>query len=255
MIRIRCARPGEGSVVAERIRASLPASLAGLTIWHCGRVDRWVETRIAQRASSFFYLAVAGEEQIVGVAEFRVIDDTAFLNQIGVGPSGRGNGIGTKLLAGGLHDLAASRALEVVALDVEPANQRAYEWYQRLGFVSCSSAHWMLLTRRPETAVARASIEGWEQAQREQALFGFSRFRLRTPRGAYDAGRLGDTLFRLTAVEAWRDLSVHAALRGLDPERRLLLIADSPIGGSQPVRHTERMQSPLERVLSKLPAA
>ena len=253
MIRIRRARPGEGRVVTERIRASLPTSLEGLTIWHCGHVDRWVEERLGSGSPPFFYLAVDEDCQAVGAAEFRVIRDVAFLNQIGVCRSREGQGIGGRLLAGGLRDLAGAKRLPTVALDVEPTNEHACQWYQRLGFVSCSATHWMLASKRRDRVVKAASIEGWGRAEREHELFGFSRFRLRTSTVAHEAGRLGDKLFRLTMAEAWTDASVHAALEQLDPRRRLLLIGDDTLGGAEVVRRTQRLRAPMVCVLSKLP--
>lgn len=256
MIRVRRARLGEGAVVAEQIRLSLPKELAGLTIWHCGGVDRWVERRIEARDGAVFYVAVdEGEEvgeRVVGAVEFRVVDAAVFLNQIGVAASRRGESIGGRLLAAGLRDLGAAQGLGSVALDVDPANKHVYEWYRRMGFEGGQESHWLLGDLRPQ-AVEPAPVEGWEEARREHACFGFSGFRLWAAGEAHEIGKLGDALFRITTDRAWNEPAVHAALARLDAGRRVLLIQGALVGGADAVRRTQRLQAPLSAVLSKLP--
>lgn len=125
MIRVRRARPGEGAIVAKQIHSSLPKQIVDLTIWHCRHVDRWVETQLSSKSSSVFFVAVDEEEAVVGAAEFRVVDHTVFLNQIGVRASHQGRRFGGRLLARGLRDLGAALELPSAALDVDSANKRA----------------------------------------------------------------------------------------------------------------------------------
>ena len=256
MIHIRRACLGEGAVVAEQIRLSLPPELAGLTIWHCRGVHSWVEERIKAQDASMFYVAVderggiGGE--IVGAAEFRVVESAVFLNQIGVTATLRGNSIGGRLLAAGLRDMGAANGLRSVALDVDPVNKHAYEWYSRIGFGGGPETLWMLGVPRPE-AVEPAPVEGWDEARREHECFGFSRFGLWTAGEVHEIGRLGDELFRITTQGAWSEPAVHAALDRLDAGRRVLLIQDALAEGADPVRRTERMRAPLAPVLAKLP--
>jgi hypothetical protein len=253
MIHIRRARPGEGAIVAARIRSSLPKQIVGLTIWDCLHVDRWVESHFDSKGASVFYLAVDDSSGIVGAAEFRIVDQTVFLNQIGVCESHQGRHAGGRLMAAGLRDLGSAQGLVSAALDVDPANHDAYEWYQRLGFSSGPLGHWMLQTPRLET-VEPAAVEGWEEAQREHKCFGFSQLELRSAGERHVIGRLGDALFRITTDEVWNDPAVHAALDHLDAGRRVLLILDAPVQGAEPVRCTERLRAPVTAVLSKLPS-
>lgn len=258
MITVRQARPGDGVVLAQRIRESLPPSIDGLTIWHCVGVDRWVEMHLAAPASTTFYLAVDERDRAIAAAEFRIISDTVFLNQIGVTPSGQGKGIGGRLLATGLRELSQRGGVVSLSLDVETSNERAAAWYRRLGLSTVSRAYWMLTSQQPD-GVAPAPVRGWEEAEREHARYGFSRFQVDGSTGSFDVGRLGASLFRLTSVDAWRDLTVHAALDCIDATRRLLLISGSRIGDPPPisdepvVRQTERLSGPLNSILAKLP--
>lgn len=257
MIRIRQARAGEGALVTEQIRLSLPEDLAGLTIWHCRHVDRWVEKRIEAQDGAVFYVAVdehggiCGE--VVGAAEFRVVDSAVFLNQIGVAASRRGNSIGGRLLAAGVRDMGAANGLRSIALDVDPANKHAYEWYSRIGFGGGPETLWMLGVPRPE-AVEPAPVDGWEQARRDHECFGFSKFGLSVSGEIHQIGRLGDELFRITTQGAWDEPAVHAALGRLDAGRKVLLIQGALTAGVRAVRRTERMRAPLAPVLSKLPS-
>lgn len=257
MTTIREARPGEGAVVARLIRESLSRSTEGLTIWHCSRVDRWVEMHLAAPGSTAFYLALDESDQAIATAEFRVARETVFLNQIGVIPSWQGKGIGGRLFAAGSREVSQREGATSLGLDVETANERANAWYRRLGLLPISRTHWSLTTLQPGDA-APARVEGWDDAERAHARFGFSRLQVHGNVGPVAVGRLGDSLFRLTSEEAWGDPTVHAALDRIDAKRRLLLIGESPIGArrttaAQPVRQTERLIGSIKPVLDKLP--
>jgi len=257
MIAIRKARPGEGVVVARRIKESLPLSIEGLTIWHCSRVDHWVEMHLAAPGTSIFYVAADEHAEVIVAAEFRTSNDTVFLNQVGVIPSRQGEGIGRRLLAAGLRELSQREGVASLALDVETANERADAWYRRLGLSPVSRTYWTLTAPRPRGA-APAPVRDWEQAEQAHARFGFSRFQIHTAGGLFAVGRLADSLFRLTSDQVWRDPAVHAALDRIDARRRLLLISESRIGGSligeaQPVLQTEHLTGPIKPILAKLP--
>lgn len=257
MTTIREARPGEGVVVARLIRESLSPSLEGLTIWHCNGVDHWVEVHLATPGSAAFYLAVDESDQAIAAAEFRIANGSVFLNQIGVTSSQQGKGIGGRLFAAGLCEASQRKGVASLSLDVETANERADAWYRRLGLSPVSRTHWSLTTLQPAGA-APARVEGWDDAERDHARFGFSQFQVNGNVGPVTVGRLGDSLFRLTSEEAWRDPTVRAALGWIDANRRLLLINESPIGArrttaAQPVRQTERLTGSIKPVLGKLP--
>ena len=169
MIMVRKALPGEGAKVAEQIRASLSRSIEGLTIWHCRHVDRWVEMRIAAPGGSAFYVASDESTGLVGAAEFRTIDGTVFLNQIGVIASRQGERIGGRLLAAGLRDLCRSGASASLALDVETGNKRAAAWYRRLGLAPVARTYWTVTGLRPDgvAPVSRPRLDAGRARTRE----------------------------------------------------------------------------------------
>jgi hypothetical protein len=85
-----------------------------------------------------------------------------------------------------------------------------------------------------------------------QQEVGFSQFGLEGRERSFLVGRLGEHYFRLTEPAAWDDPGVHAALRGLDPQRPVLLLAPHRVERLSPVRHTERLQVDLDTLRQRL---
>jgi hypothetical protein len=115
-------------------------------------------------------------------------------------------------------------------------NQVARRWYAGLGMHEVSASAWW--------AVDPAAVVGALGATRESdavvtdhpaatavhSAYGFSQFRVVTPRGSHTVGRIGTDWFRLTAPGALTDPDLLALLARLDPGRRLLVVA--PHGGA-----------------------
>lgn len=73
------------------------------------------------------------EEGVIGYAVLWCIMDQGELANVAVTPRHRGRGLGTFLLASVL-DIARSRGIETLFLEVRVSNERALELYERLGF-------------------------------------------------------------------------------------------------------------------------
>ena len=253
-MRVRAARSGEGPLVAGWIRASLSPAMVEMSIWASPRVDRYVEQHLSagpDGAETAYYLLESDTAEIAGIAEFRVVGDAGFLNQIYVSPRRRGRSLGRLLLHDAAGDWRARTGASVVMLDVEVENRRAYRWYEQLGFQPLSDIYWQVGPVRP-TAVPPAQVMGATEADGLQQRWGFSRLTLRTSRGCYAVGRLPGPFFRLDSLDAWRDDALHAALHRLDPARRILVLTPSQHANLRTVRHSRRMSVDAALMMERL---
>ena len=258
-VRVRAARPGEGSLVAEWIRASLPPAVVEMTIWASPRVNRYVEEHLAagpDSAETGYYLLETDGAEPAGIAEFRVVDGAGFLNQIYVAPEHRGRSLGRLLLHEAAYDWTSRKRAPAVMLDVEVENQRAYRWYEQLGFQPLVDVFWQVAPLRSPT-VAAGEIAGETEAEQRQRQWGFSRFSVQTPAGCspggcYEVGRMPAAFFRLDSVDAWRDDALHAALHRLDPARRILLLTSAEQFDLKTVRHSRRVSVDAALMMGRL---
>ena len=251
---VRRAAPGEGKTIARLLRESVPMSLRELSIWSSRRACCYAEhciERARDAAAPVFYLLINGAEP-AGVAEFRSLGGTAFLNHIGVSPRWRGQGLGRWLLRQAATDFLRRRPWPAISLDVDPKNHHAFDWYRRLGMTTQAETFWhagvLDPLARPEEA---GVIAGWESAERTHQRFGFSRFRVVTPLGRHEVGRMGREWFRL-GEDAWRDPGVPAALGRLDAARRVLLIASRRLQELTAVHRTQRLAAGAELFVNRL---
>jgi GNAT superfamily N-acetyltransferase len=242
-MRVRRAVPGEGCLVAAQIRAGLPAPLLPLTIWQQPGVCRYVEQALREHGSGAcaYYLLVEDDGESAGIVEFRRPGHEAVLNHISIAPQWRGRSLGRLLLREAALDFLSSHAIETVLLDVDPANLPAYRWYRRLGFEPQGGNYWHVAQLSAATA-ATGSIGGLAEADAMHREFGFSQILIETARHRYEIGRLGQEYFRFEE-DAWRDPGVHTALRRLDPNRPILLLASEPIEPHTVVHHILRLRT------------
>jgi ribosomal protein S18 acetylase RimI-like enzyme len=242
-MRVRRAVPGEAGLIAAQIRAGLPAPLLPLTIWQQPGVCRYVEQTLAQRGSGgcAYYLLVEDDGETAGIVEFRRTGHEAVLNHISIAPSWRGRSLGRLLLREAALDFLSSHAIETVLLDVDPANLLAYRWYRRLGFEPQGGSYWHLAQLNAATT-ATGSIAGLAEADAMHREFGFSRILIETARRRHEIGRLGQEYFRF-GERAWRDPGVHTALRRVDANRPILLLATQPLDPLPVVHHILRLRT------------
>jgi ribosomal protein S18 acetylase RimI-like enzyme len=242
-MRVRRAVPGEACLVAAQIRAGLPAPLLPLTIWQQPGVCRYVEQALRERGSGAcaYYLLVEDDGEAAGIVEFRRTGHEAVLNQISIAPQWRGRSLGRLLLREAALDFLSSHAIETVVLDVDPANLPAYRWYRRLGFEPQDGSYWHV-AQLSAASTATGSIAGLAEADAMHREFGFSQILIETARQRYEIGRLGQEYFRLEE-RAWRDPGVHTALRHLDANRLILLLASQPIEPLAVVHHIVRLRT------------
>lgn len=117
--------------------ASMRDLAAVLTLEECFDHGRWSEQAWAEELTSPHGRVLVARDagRIVGVASFRCVAGAADLNRIVVAPGRRDQGVGRRLLNGGLAWADAAGA-EQVMLEVEDGNAPALALYERSGFVT-----------------------------------------------------------------------------------------------------------------------
>lgn len=257
-VSLRDARVQDAASVTALLRAAVPEPLLSLMPLGQTGAEAWLADQLAraprffsgdhpsENLSSRFRVAVAHAApppRVVGVAEWRIVDQDLFLNQIGVHPAWRSQGVGTRLLHDGLrHDPDRP----TVALDVFATNDRARRWYERLGFTLRTSNVWVEYSPSVVKGFAENSstapdgpdlpgdpyalFKGLDAADAMHATYGFSSFHLRAEPSASGTpetvriGRLGDTHFRIPSFRLLRSRHVWSLLHTIDPARGVLYI-------------------------------
>ncbi len=166
---------------------------------------------------------VARDQGIAGFAEMRLYSDELFVNHIYVRRDRQGRGLGSYLLKEALQ-ATRQEGVTQVGLDVFLENEKAKHWYSRIGFAPVERYSWSTTALRPPSTPGWYCVAELPQAECIHARYGFSQFVLKTVRGSYRIGRLGDDVFRVGDLRLLED---HAALRGLGelgPARHLLAV-------------------------------
>lgn len=167
---------------------------------------------------------VARDEGIAGFFEVRLYGDELFANGMYVRPDKRTGGLGRRLWKRGL-ELTRQEGMSRVRTDVLIENELVRNWYQsRVGFTPIEEYLWTTMELESGTSPEDFSVSGLPQADCVHARYGFSQFLVRTARGSYEMGRLGDRLFRATDARVLDDSAALWGLRQLDPSRHLLLV-------------------------------
>ena len=253
---IRFAEPADAGQIADLLATSSRPDVAQLLICGCKGASEYIRMQLAagvRNAESAYFVAQA-PRGIIGAVELRRRSNRLFLNHIAVHHNYRGQRVGAVLF------LAAVRMSVVnsgqIGLDLFHDNVRALHWYSRLGFATMTSAEFLELAPPSAADEEPAYAAGLPQANLCQERFGFSRFDLITGKGTFSAGRIGETWFRLTDVAAIGSPSVFAALKLLDPARRIFAVVPaSSAPRAQVVRllaTVHRMEADISEVLTHL---
>jgi len=154
-VEFRPAAPEDATAILSIYDQGFPEELRALTALGCSGGRAYVESLIAEgseHTATPFWLAVADDGRPVGFIQWRLQGATAVLNNIYFLPKGQGRGLGSRLIYVSLQATGWSSA--TIELDVFADNERAKDWYTRLGFQASGQRSW----RVSEPLVATEAI-------------------------------------------------------------------------------------------------
>jgi predicted N-acetyltransferase YhbS len=255
-IQIRFAEPRDSGQIANLFFSSFRPDVSQLLIYGCNGASEYIQMQLASIipiAESAYFVAQA-QEGIIGAVELRRQSNRLLLNYIAVHPSHRGQRVGANLLSAAVGMSGVSSGQ--IGLDVLHDNVRARQWYSRLGFETRTSTEFLELAPPSTLDEEPAYVSGLPHADLCQERFGFSKFNLITRKGTFSVGRIGDTWFRLADLAAVDNPAIFAALKLLDPGRRVFAVLPaSSVPPAQVVRllgWTHRMEVEILHLMSSL---
>jgi GNAT superfamily N-acetyltransferase len=253
---IRFAGASDSVAIASLFRSSFSPEIAQLLIHGCAGASEYIRSQIASGIpnAESMYLVAEASAGLLGAVEMRRRPNGLFLNYIAVSPERRRQRVAASLLLEGLRLLGDNSGR--IELDVFHDNIAAVQWYGRLGFGTITSVEFLELPPACVGGAEPAYVSGMPQADLCQERFGFSTFNLITGKGTFPVGRIGDAWFRLSDPVAVDDPAIFAALRLLDPARRIFaVVPPSRVPPAQVVcllNRTYRMGADILPVMSSL---
>lgn len=254
-VEVESAQPSDARAIAHLFVGSFDADFIQLVPWGCFGAAEFIRMQItvADSLAESVYLVAREQKVVIGAAEMRRTSDGLFLNNIAVHPEHRGKGTGAALLAAGLA--LWDRKSGNIGLDSLEGNDRAENWYRRLGFVTKQCTEFAEVSPPRQAPVHFPWLSGLPQAELVQQQFGFSSFTIHTP-SPVSIGRIGSSWYRLTDPGAVRDPAVFATLRAFDANRRFLAVLPaSVIPADQRIRvlaRLHRMEASIPQILARL---
>jgi GNAT superfamily N-acetyltransferase len=254
-VEVESAQPSDAPVIAKVFAGSIDTNFVLLVPHGCFGAAEFIRMQVTvpESVAESVYLVAREQKVVIGAAEMRRSSDGLFLNNIAVHLGHRGKGTGAALLAAGLA--LWDRKSGNIALDSLEGNDRAENWYRRLGFVTTQCTEFAEVSPPRQAAGHSLWLSGLPQAELAQQQFGFSSFTIHTP-APVSVGRIGGSWFRLTDPEAVRDPAVFETLRAFDANRRFLaVLRGSVMPAEQRIRvlaRLHRMEASIPQVLARL---
>lgn len=236
--------------ISQLICENIDANLRELTIWASPQIVDYVRHLIYSSEDTVFYVAEAARGALIGVVQYREVEDQAFLNHIFVDAKHRGRGVGRRLLYEATTAFLDRRNIETVALDTRQGAV-AGKWYTALGFRTVRDVVWQTasLSARTERQGAVVLLPG---ALEFMARFHFCRFIVDTGERRYTVGQLGEQYFSVREPDSLRDSILHGTLKSINPEARLLLRSEKVLPGAQINYRSVRMSADSKSLLHLL---
>ncbi|MDO6657812.1 GNAT family N-acetyltransferase [Anaerobacillus sp. 1_MG-2023] len=214
--------------VRSLLQSGIRKEIFPLTIYSSKKYGRFISSRLHQ--SEVVFVGAYQNKHLIGYAEWRILKDTLFLNNIYVSFAQRGLGIGAKLLQYGVTEFL-NDSTRFFSLDVFEDNNNAMLWYKRLGLEKVGTAYWNV-GKQKKTLRSRkeciGKISNWTEAENHQNQYGFSMLHIQTSTGDYRIGRISNTHYRIHQEEAFKDRELLLALYENDRQREILFISQNP---------------------------
>lgn len=194
--------PGLTAEAAVLLAQSLPAEAVGLVPYSLPGYHRYLAALLAPPAAlrTVWIRTVLRGGTPVGVADWRVLGSTLFLNGLSVRADFRGGGLGRRFVDDGVA-LARAMGVPWLALDVATGNAAAHALYHRAGFTDGAELPWCHVTvGRPEFGRRSARIVDWPVFSAGRAAYGFADLSVRGSDGEVASARVVGDVLRLTSA-------------------------------------------------------
>lgn len=249
MITVREARPSDAVEMATIFQSRLDPTLLALSAFGCQGLHRLMHKEIQGINSDFptcyFVAADPVSDAILACCQIRLLGGAAFLNAIAVAQQVEGLGVARSLLFFALKNRRLCK-VPLMQLDVNYSNQRAYQWYRRLGFEACGEIGWYHAAT-VNCGCPAYLLLGYTQAAAANSRDGFGRFAIQINNHRHDVGILRDQWFRVWSKHSALDSHLDAVLHRLDPQRRKLFY-DSHAGFAQHCRRPWTVECTMSRL-------
>lgn len=230
-IRIEPLKSKDAHLIPKLIESGMDKDIFSLTIFSAKGYEAYLKNLLTlpeENRRVKLYGAFVGEH-LAGYTEWRIFENSLFLNNIYVFPEYQGLGIGKSLLEKHGNKLMEEYGKSNIALDVFDNNAEAVRWYEKIGFVKQESINWYVgeqLTLTRNICTYECYIENYPNAEAEQKAYDFSMFRCSTKYGVYQIGRIKNQIYRLTNPESLNNDDLLHCLYQFDPKRKMLLLTN-----------------------------
>ncbi len=228
IIAYRPIRPWESESVVTLFRNTFAQDYVERTVYVSNGIGKYLSNLVTfpKLQTDHLILGAWDANSLIGYFHARDLSSVWHLNYIAVLPTYQGTGIG-KVLFSQWIDSGKRRGCTTLSLDVDVQNQRARDWYSRLGFeVSDTSVIYRKSRNDKRQDIDdEVCIHEWEAAEAWQSLYGFSQFSLSSKGHRWIIGRLGGKAYR---TSEFLPLSVEHSLWMIEPRNYLYVFSDSP---------------------------
>ena len=216
MTTVRPLRAADVGAVQDLLLQSFPARLHPYMTYTQFGISRFLELRLDQPESfpgTVALVACDGGGHVLGFADFRIADKSAFLSYICVSHRARRSGIANSLIRR-LLDIAPEETSRV-ELDVFDESHAALRMYDSLGFEAMSRQVWVARALPP--ASAPIAIPSIKDVHASLQVYGFCDLTLGPPTTERRFGILGKRTLRCFGAADIGDDATLASLRGSFP--------------------------------------
>ncbi|MFP5112863.1 GNAT family N-acetyltransferase [Bacillaceae bacterium C204] len=219
----------DAHLIPKLIESGMNKDIFSLTIFSSKGYEAYIKNllTIPEKNRRVKFYGAFIDDHLAGYTEWRIFEETLFLNNIYVFPEYQGFGIGRSLLVQHGFKLLDEYGKSKMSLDVFDHNGEAMSWYEKIGFVRNESTYWYV---GEQPTLARSNftyecyIENYPNAEAEQKEYDFSMFTCSTRNGVYQIGKINNQFYRLTNPKSFNDHDLLHCLYQLDPKRKLLLL-------------------------------
>ncbi len=160
-------------IVVDIVRTSFENDQLIPSIYRSKGIESFIKYELENIFSPYKYFVIRNEKIIVGYAEFKVVNDLAFLNIISVNRNHSNKGVGGALFFHCLNYFKLS-GIEAIHLDVYNSNTVATNWYNKLGFKEISIVSFFKLELNNKILINKKfTVQNYPQFRELENSFGF----------------------------------------------------------------------------------